>query len=248
MSIGKFTQVQRQVVFGDFVIAAHDATAEQRPERFDGLRMNFAANKLIVFMCDEIVLETHSIQMAIAETLIGRDQIDSARNSLSDEIVIRVKIRILDHLAYHVAFAGDGSDHFGLPNSAVFAGPLALVLVAFQAAKIDLVNLDHAHQLLPFGIFHRGAQSHALIPSRVVIVQMLRAVHHAMKLQSRDAFLRDEHQERDLVPRPERALGILEYRVGDNREPIVAAYDWLASVRIVARLAALADPIERARL
>lgn len=250
MAIGELAQVERQVVFRDFVIAAHDAAPEQRPERLNRLRMDFAANELVVLVRDKIVLETEPIQMPIAERFIGRDQIDSARNGLSDEIVIRVEVRILNHLTDYVTFSGNGPDHFGLTLRGPFTA-LALVLVAFQAAKIDLVNLDHAHQLFPFGILHRGAQSHALIPSRVVIVQMLRAVHHAMKLQGRYALLRDEHQERNLEPRPERALGILENRVRDDREAIavlLVAHDRLASVRIVARRAALADPIERPRL
>ncbi len=252
MTIREFAQIQRQIVFRDFVIRPHDAAPEQAPERFDGLRMNFTANELIVLVRDEIMLEAHPIQMPIAVTLIGRNQIDSARNSLADEIIVGAEIRILDHLTDHVTFAGDGPDYFGLPSDAALSGqlPFALVPIPLQTAKIDFIDLDHAHQLFPLGIFHRGAQSHALIPSRVVIVQVLRSVHHAMQLKRADALFRDQHQEADLEPRPKRTLGILEDRVCDHGESVtvfLVAYDRLASVRIVAGLAALADPLERAR-
>jgi hypothetical protein len=68
---------------------SHDAAFQKRPERFNRLCVDFAAYKLIGLMRDEIVLETESVQIAIPERFISRDQIDSARNRLSDEIVIR---------------------------------------------------------------------------------------------------------------------------------------------------------------
>ena len=51
----KFRQRQRRVIFRYFVIAAHNAAPEQRPEQFDGLRMNFAPNEFIAFVRDELM-------------------------------------------------------------------------------------------------------------------------------------------------------------------------------------------------
>jgi hypothetical protein len=69
----EFGQIQREIRLADFVVAAHDAASEQRPKRFNRLRMDFAAHKFIGLVRDEIVFEAHPIQMPIAETLIGRD-------------------------------------------------------------------------------------------------------------------------------------------------------------------------------
>ena len=40
----KFRQIQRQIRFADFVIAAHNSAPQQAPERFNRLRMDFAAH------------------------------------------------------------------------------------------------------------------------------------------------------------------------------------------------------------
>ncbi len=126
-------------------------------------------------------------------------------------------------------FTGDGYGRWlrSLRFSPRMWTPLARVFVLLFSAKENLVNLDLAHELFPFGILHGRAQSHALIPSRVIVVQMFRSVHHPVKLQSTDALFRGQHQIADFEPRPERAFRVLEYRVRDHREAI--------AVRLVAR-------------
>ncbi|MFZ0247264.1 MAG: hypothetical protein WAL68_16430 [Candidatus Binatus sp.] len=49
----KLIEVQGQILFGHLVVVPNDPTLEQRPERFDGLRMNFAPNEFIAFVRDE---------------------------------------------------------------------------------------------------------------------------------------------------------------------------------------------------
>jgi hypothetical protein len=51
-------------------------------------------------------------------------KLSCARNRLGFEV------GFFDHLAHNVAFAGDGSDHFGLSRGAALAFERALALVA----------------------------------------------------------------------------------------------------------------------
>ena len=48
----EFGHVQRQILGADFVICAHNAALNQRPESFDGLRVDRAAHILIAFVID----------------------------------------------------------------------------------------------------------------------------------------------------------------------------------------------------
>src|ERR1700683_3773211 len=115
--------------------------------------------------------------------LIGRNERHARRYHLADESLMRVRVGAIDDLADNISFTGDSSDHFGFPCSTLaMRAMLALVLVLFFAAKENLIDLDLAHELFPLGILHRGPKSHALIPSRVIIVRVLRAVHHPVKL------------------------------------------------------------------
>ena len=100
---------------------------------------------------------------------------------------MRAEIGVIHHLRDHIAFTGDGSDHFRFPDATpAKVTALAGMFVFLFAANKRLIDLDLAHELFPLRILHRRAESHALIPSRVIVVQMLRAVHHAMELKRRD--------------------------------------------------------------
>lgn len=145
MAERELAQIQRQIVAGHLVIRAHDAAPQERPERLDILRVHLAAHVFFSLVRDDLMRESERAQVPIAERLIGRDQVHSTGYGLAHEIVIRAEIRFLDHLAHDVAFAGDGSDHFGLALRSPIADALALVLVLFLAAKIDLIDLDFAH-------------------------------------------------------------------------------------------------------
>lgn len=52
-AILKLRQIERQVLLAQVVVRADHSALEQRPERFDGLRMNFAPNEFIAFVRDE---------------------------------------------------------------------------------------------------------------------------------------------------------------------------------------------------
>ena len=57
-SEGKFIDVERQILARDVMIAAHDAAFQQRPERFNRVRVNRAGNVLVLTVIDGFVNET----------------------------------------------------------------------------------------------------------------------------------------------------------------------------------------------
>jgi len=61
----KLCKVQRQIFLAHVVIGAEHAELEQRPERFDAVRMDFAANVLAFAVLDDFVWH-RPFEMAIA--------------------------------------------------------------------------------------------------------------------------------------------------------------------------------------
>ena len=232
----KLREIQRQIRFADFVVAAHYAAPEQGPETFDRLGVDFTAHKLIVLVRNEFMLVAKSPQVPVAETFIGGEQIDSGADCLSDEIVIRFEVRFFDHLAHDIAFARNRADHFGLALRCPFAA-FPNVLVALFPAKVDLINLDHAHQLSPFLVSHGSAEPRAHVPSRVIIRRERIAVDRPVNLKRTPALLRNQHQVRDFEPNQKRLLRVLKDRIADYAEPMIAArlaepIEWLGLERI----------------
>ena len=91
--------------------------------------------------------------------------------------------------------------------------------ILLLAADVGFVDLDNAHQSLKVGVFHRSTDAMAHEPSSPIIA----ALNLAMDLKGADAFLGLAHQIDDLKPSPQRIIGILEYRLGDDAESIAIA-------------------------
>ncbi len=98
------------------------------------------------------------------------------------------------------------------------------------SAKERLVHFDDAHKLAEVGVFHRGAQPMAHIPSRLVRP----ASDLALNLKRAYALLGIEHLPEHFKPRLQRILGVLEDRSADDTEAVV--------------FAKLAEPMERSRV
>src|SRR5258708_38181215 len=82
----KFGQVQRQIFLAHVVIGADDSALEQRPERFDVVRVNQAAHVLALTMSNRLMRESlPAIQIVVARVLVGRDQFNLAAHSLGYE-------------------------------------------------------------------------------------------------------------------------------------------------------------------
>ena len=73
MAKGKFVQVQRQMFSAHIVERAHNSPLEQRPERFDRLRVNLSANVLTGFMINDF-MRVEVAKIGVAFVRIGGDQ------------------------------------------------------------------------------------------------------------------------------------------------------------------------------
>jgi len=226
----KFGEIQRQIFLADVVVCADDSTLQKTPKVIDIRGMNLAAHILARAVANELVRIIGS-QIHVTVGFIGRDQINSVADGLAHESVQRAFIGALDHPANHVTLAADCADDWSLACGATSdIRALVGVFVLFFSAHERLVYFDDAHQLLKFGIVHRGAQAMAHEPSGAVRA----ASDHPMDLQGTDALLGSEHQVQNLEPDQQFVIRILENRAADERETVV--------------FAGLAEPVEGPRV
>ena len=231
----KFVQVQGQIGLADFVIAAHDATLQKRPERFYRVSMcgSYYVFALAVADYAMIVIVT---DQAIAGVLIGREQLDaSAIRDAANETIQRRRVGVLNCLADDVTLAGNRADDGHLSFGArqiQFLALLGMHVLRF-AADESLIDFDLATEQCRAFFLHRGADACAHIPRGFIRA----GSHHPMKLVRGDSFLRVAHDEHDLEPRSQRVFGVLENRLSDHAESVSVA---------PTAILALANPVERA--
>src|SRR5688572_17200064 len=129
MPIGKFIQVERQILLAHVVIRTHDATLQERPERINIGSVDLAAHVLALAVFNGFVLVV-LIQQPIAGMLIGRNERDFLVYGLANEAIKRRRIGTLYHLANYVALASNRADHGNLAGRAPTFDALGEVLVA----------------------------------------------------------------------------------------------------------------------
>jgi hypothetical protein len=81
----KFRQVERQIFCANVVVSADYAALEQRPKRFDVIRMNLAAHILAGAMANRFVREANRVQMRVAAMLIGRYKVHRSADRFADK-------------------------------------------------------------------------------------------------------------------------------------------------------------------
>ena len=214
-------QIERQVFLADMVICSDDSTFQERPERFDIVGVNLAANVLACFVINRLmpIVETDP---CVSSRFIGRDQINLVRNNFVYKSVDCVLRGIFDHLADDIAFPRDRADdsHLASVGSTAPAIFLSFLCVAIflLAADIGFINFHDAHKLLELRIVHRRAQAMADVPRGMQ--RRLLTEEHPAHLSSRDAFLALEHRVENLEPSQKRNLGVLENRSNVEREAV----------------------------
>ena len=195
------------------------AALKEAPERIDVRGMDLAAHVFPGAVRDRFMPIARFGQVAIAVGFIGCDQINLIRDHLAHESVQRSDVRGLDYFADHVALACDRGDNRSLTDSTTARiQALGDMLVLFLVTDESLINLHDSEKFLELLVVHRGADSLAHIPGGFVTGLVVE--DHALDLKSAHSLLGMEHQERDGEPNPERVFRVLEYRSGDDREPI----------------------------
>ena len=146
VAVREFRQVEREIIDADFVERSHDSPTEKRPERFYRLRVRPTANVFVLGVVHHFMLEADIVQRPIVACLIGRNERNIGRDHLAHEILMCVGFATIDDLTHDIAFAGDSSDHFGFPRSALAVRAMvAAMLIFLFATDENLIDLDFAH-------------------------------------------------------------------------------------------------------
>jgi hypothetical protein len=215
------------------MVIPDDSALQQCPEAFDVVCVDLATHILMRLVIDRIVTEC-LMQLVVARAFIRGYEIDFLRNHLTDKTAHGFNRSIFDNLADHATLTRDRADHSGLVEWAATTLFLVPVTVFVLAAKIGFIYFYDPHQLLELRVFHRGAQSHAHIPSRPVRSRS----DHPMDLQGAHA-LAAQHEVENLEPSEQRNFGFLEDGSSLERKSIGRAI-------VLAALFAL--PMPRTRL
>jgi hypothetical protein len=226
-------EVERQVFLADVMVRPDHAAFEQAPERFDVVRVDFAAHVLARAVADDFVWKEMS-QIAVSAPFIRCDQGDFLRYGCLDKAAQRIGGSVFDDLANDVALAGDRADNgrfasMGRATAAILLAVLPMP-VFLLAADVGFVNFDDPHELFELWVFHRGSQPMAHVPSGLVCA----APNLALNLERTDTLFAVQDLPENLEPRLEWVLCILEDRPANDAEAVV--------------FAGLAEPVERSRM
>jgi hypothetical protein len=142
----EFGDIQRKIFCSDLVMGTRDAALEQRPEAFNGVRMNRAYDVLASSMVHNAVRVVQT-ERRMASMCVGAEQADLVRYSSTDEAGQGFTAGLLDHVSNNAAFATYSADHDSFTHT---TGTAALVLVPVLgfATHVGFVNLNDVHKLL----------------------------------------------------------------------------------------------------
>ena len=231
MTERELSQIERQIRLADVVIGAHHATLEQAPEAIQVGRMNVPAHILTLRVVHALVRK-FALQSGIARMVIGCDQGHASIHRFPHEVAQRHAVRVLNDFTDHVTFTSNRADYADLAaRDAREMGFLAAMAVLVLATDVRFINLHFAHELGKAAILHRGSDPMAHIPGSFIGS----AADLALNLQGADALLALGHEVDHLEPDAKIVVGVLEYGLGDNGEPIA-----IPSAAILA----LAHPME----
>lgn len=209
--------VERKVLFADFVEDANHPALNQRPEPFNGVGMDRADNVLALGVIDGRVGIFFS-EMLIANPLIGDQQTDFVRDGFMYKAFQCIRAEVLDYAGNDVALAADRASNDGFPGpgatSPVTMAPVMPIL-GFSADE-SFVHLYNAPKLVHIPFDQRGSDLVTHQPSGLVGTE----AEEAIDLQRAHSLLAGEHQVDDAKPVFEGLIRVLEDRPGDVREAI----------------------------
>ena len=215
----KFGDVERKIFLADFVIAANDATLEDRPEAFNRIGMNRADHVLAFVMINSRV-RIFLVEMLVTNPLIGHEQADLVRYGLMNKFCERRGAHVLNDTRDNVTLTahGSGDDCFAGPRTTSASAPATLVFVSVlgQAADESFIDFDNTCELFKIPICQRGPNPVTHIPSSFVRAE----AQETIDLKRAHSLLAGEHQVNDTEPILERLIRVLEDRAGDVGEAI----------------------------
>lgn len=214
----EFRDVQREIFAAHFVIAAHHAALNQRPETLNRVRVQRADNVLLSTMVNRSVLIFFA-QVSISIMLICSEQRCISRNNFAHKSLHRRGVDLIEHAGDDITLTLDSADYGELKwivDSANAAFALADMTILVLATDESFIDFNKSNKLAEFFVRQSGADASAHIPSGFVTTE----AHHAMNLQSADTFLAGEHQMDDAEPIAERLICVLEDCPDEDREAV----------------------------
>jgi hypothetical protein len=199
-----------------FVETAHDSALDERPETFNGVRMNRAYYMLADGMVNRLVREAMP-QGLVAGESIGAKQADFGRNGFADEAFKRQAISVLDDASDDVPLAFDCADDGTLAGIAAPACSTFLVPmpVFVRTANVGFVNFYNTSELTNV-LDERDADLVAHKPSSFVGTK----AHISEDLKSAHSLFADQHQVNDAIPIFEWFIRVLKDCAGQMGEAI----------------------------
>jgi len=218
VSIRKFRQVQRQIVFAHLMERANHATLEQAPEGFNVIGMNVPTHVFFLGVIHDFMREIAG-QSLIAGMLIRRNQGNRTADSLPDELAHGGTVSGFDDFADHIALASDSPDYRDFSTRARNMFPLVGVTVDVLPADKSFINFHFSHELTESAILHGCTNAMAHIPGGLVGS----APDQSLDLQGADPFLALKHQIDHLKPCLERIVSIFKNRFTDDGKAITVS-------------------------
>jgi hypothetical protein len=214
----KLIQIERQIFLAHVMVRSYHAPLEQRPERFDCVRVDVAAHILASRVSDKLMLTIVDADGVVSAELIRDHERRMRLRYFAHESGQRIRVSALDDLTDHISFASDCANDCYLSGRGTAGSLDAIFAVAIlvQAANESLIDFDDPHQLAELRILHSGAQTHAHVPRGLIGA----GSEHAMNLECADPLLARDHQVQNLEPHNQRLLGFLEDGSGREREAI----------------------------
>lgn len=226
--------IERQILFADFVEGANNAAFEDAPKALNRVRVNSTDDVFVFRVRDDLVLfAVGLVQVAIARPLVGHEKADLLRDGLLHECSQMLRADGFDHAGNNTAFAANRADNrnFARADTATARAATAAVLVVGLTADKRFVNLDNAAKLF-FRLNKRGTNAVRHVPSGLERAK----AHVPPELTRTHTLLAGQDQMRDLEPITERLVRVLKDRARDYRKAIAV------------RIARLALPMEWTRL
>jgi hypothetical protein len=216
----KLGDIERHIFAAHFVESADHTTLENRPEAFDGLRVNCTNDILTSRMVNCRVWIVH-IERIVAWILIGAKQADFVRDSFADEGGENGGIHVRDYARNHIVLATDSADDWSFAGTNA-AGTTAAALIPMsvlgQAANESFIDFHDSAELVDI-LHESGSDLMAHEPRGPIRAK----AHIAIDLQSTHAFLARKHEMDNAEPLPQGLVRVLENRSCDMGEAVISS-------------------------
>ncbi len=153
----KLRNIERQILFADFVECPDTSALNQRPKALDRIGVDRADNIFALGVVNNSVRIFFS-EMFVTDPLIGNQQTNLVRNGFLREAFEGRSADILDNRSDHIALTFHRADDNGFARvdatSPIAAAALVDVSIAGFAANESLINLDNTAKL--FNVLDKG--------------------------------------------------------------------------------------------